>query len=217
MKDAVNYNNYLCNIIFKESARLGTKKPKVLDFGAGIGTYADMFKERGITVDCVELDPTEAKILKSNGYKVFTSAQEIKEKYDIIYAFNVLEHIEEDSKVLGELKKHLATDGVIVIYVPAFQLLFTQLDVKVEHLRRYRLSDMKRLAVENNLKTIQLKYCDPVGFFAALAYRIIGGSGDLKPRSIRFFDRYLFPVGAATEGIFGKVLGKNALAVYKAR
>lgn len=215
MQSAVNYNRYLYNLVKTEKDALGDKDIRVLDFGAGIGTYADILKDRGITVDCVEIDPNGVKVLEEKGYVVYRNASEVKQKYDIVYSFNVLEHVQDDAALLGDMKRCVTDMGVIIIYVPAFNMIFTKLDVLVEHLRRYRKRDMRRLGTANGLSVKTLRYCDPVGFVLALIYKFIGGSGNLNPLTIWIFDRILFPISIASESIFKFLFGKNVLAVYK--
>lgn len=215
MQNAVNYNKYLYNLVKKEIDALGKKNVKILDFGAGIGTYADIFKNEGIIVDCVEIDPNGVKVLSKKGYKVYESVDAIQDKYDIVYSFNVLEHVEGDASLLKDMSRAVKKQGSIVVYVPAFNAIFSKLDVLVEHLRRYRKQDMKALANKNSLKISKLHYCDPVGFMLAFIYKFIGGSGNLSSWSVWVFDRILFPVSVALEFITKPYFGKNVLAVYK--
>lgn len=214
MKDAVNYNRYQRDFINREVGKIKRRDIKLLDFGAGIGTYADMLKELGHNVDCVEKDKAQAKILREKKYKVYDDIQEVKTKYDVIYALNVLEHIKDHGKILSSLKNCLNENGVIIIYVPAFMLIFTNLDVKAEHFRRYRINDLRKLAKNTNLKLVRVGYCDPVGFALALIYRIIGGNGNLNHKSVGIFDKYLFPVSVLLERVFRRILGKNVLGVF---
>lgn len=214
MLDAVNYNRFQRDFIQAEIRAVKKKPAKVLDFGAGIGTYSDMVRTKKQPIDCVELDPNHAKILKQKGYKVFKDIKDVKHKYDLIFTLNVLEHIKDDTKALKSLANAVADNGEILVFVPAFMLIFSGLDVKAEHYRRYKISDMKRLASKAGLKIKSIKYVDPVGFFGALFYKIIGGSGTLTPRSVHIFDRYLFPISIFVEPLFRRLLGKNVLVVF---
>jgi SAM-dependent methyltransferase len=215
MLDAVNYNNFQRDFINHEIKAIKGRHKKVLDFGAGIGTYADMVRTKKQPVDTVEPTAAQAKILKSKGYKNYRDINDVKEKYDVIYALNVLEHIEDDAAILAQIKERLSDRGSIVIFVPAFMLIFSGLDVKAEHYRRYRIGDMKRLAKDTGLQLSSVKYVDPVGFFGALVYRFMGANGTLSPKSVHFFDRVLFPISVFIEPVFRKILGKNVLAVFK--
>jgi SAM-dependent methyltransferase len=214
MKEAVNYNRYQYNFINCQIRKLKKRPKRILDFGAGIGTYADMFKDSGIIVDCVEPTPSQAKILKRKGYNVYKDIKDVNGRYDLVYVLNVLEHIKDDGKALDSLKTCLNDGGIIVVYVPAFSIIFTKLDIIAGHYRRYRIKEVKSLANNHGLFLTEVKYCDPIGFVLAIIYRIIGGSGELNTRSIYIFDKFLFPISVFLEHIFNKIFGKNILAIF---
>ena len=73
MSVAVNYNNYLTTLILS-GIRPGAK---VLDIGAGIGTFAKRVRDNGYDVLCFEPDPVQSEIIKSNGLPVATSLDDI--------------------------------------------------------------------------------------------------------------------------------------------
>ena len=49
---------------------------------------------------------------------------------------NVLEHIHNDTATIAALRARLKIGGRLLIYVPAFPLLYTSVDRKVRHVRR---------------------------------------------------------------------------------
>jgi len=209
---AKNYNKYLISII--ENAAQGKAK-KILDFGAGSGTYADMLKAKGIIVDCLEPDKRQQKILKKKGYKVAGDISELEpSSYDLIYSLNVFEHIEDDKQNFAKLNKVLKKNAVVVVYVPAFQSLFSSMDKLVGHYRRYRTGRLQAMAKDNNMKILKLQYCDPIGFAAALAFKASRNrSGVISIWSVKLYDTAAFPISRFLEPIFKQVVGKNALLV----
>lgn len=211
---AVKYSQYQCDFLEAEIKKIDRKKVKILDFGAGIGTYPDMLKKLGYTIDCVEPDPDMMKILKKNHGKIYEDISQVKEKYDFIYSLNVLEHIEDDSKALAALKGCLKDKGEILIFVPAFKVTYNKLDVKSGHYRRYRKKDLRQLADNTKLKLIKVKYSEPIGFFGGLVYRMIGGGENLNPKSVSTYDKYLFPVSVFAEPITKNMFGKNILGIF---
>lgn len=215
MTEAVNYNNFLIRLVTDQLKEY--KQPQVLDFGAGSGTYADMLKEKGLTVDCLEPDSKLQKILKGKGYKTGDYAHNLKpSSYDIIYAFNVMEHVEKDLEVFGQLAAALKKGGIIIIYVPAFKALWSSMDDLVGHYRRYRKPRLAKMAGDNKLKIVRLTYCDPLGFGAALAYK--AGrvkSGVIKPGAVKLYDRLAFPVSHFVEPLTAAVFGKNVVLIAK--
>lgn len=67
-----------------------------------------------------------------------------KNTFDGIGAFDVLEHIEEDEKVMEQVKNSLKPGGVFVITVPQYPWMWTYLDNQACHKRRYTRSDLNR-------------------------------------------------------------------------
>jgi SAM-dependent methyltransferase len=214
LKSAVKYSQYQCDFLEAEIKKYNRKTVRILDFGAGIGTYADMLKNLGYTVDCVELDPDMVKQLKKN-HKVYTDIKDVKGKYDVIYSLNVLEHIEDDAKALEDLKARLSDNGEIVLFVPAFNITYNKLDVVSGHFRRYRKKDLQKLAANTKLNLVKVRYSEPIGFFAGLVYRIIGGGEEINPKSIALYDKYVFPVSVFFEPPTRQLFGKNILGIYK--
>jgi SAM-dependent methyltransferase len=213
MADAINYNNFLISCIERY---VSSKKTKVLDFGAGSGTYADMLREKQIMPDCLEPDKKLQTILKSKGYRIVDAKQATNKdtNYDIIYALNVFEHLKNDQEISEELASLLNKDGKLIIYVPAFEALFSSMDEKVEHYRRYRKSQLERILRNAGLEIIESRYCDPAGFFATLAYKMFGkDDGTISPKALRFYDRAVFPVSKLSQIFTQKMIGKNVLVV----
>jgi SAM-dependent methyltransferase len=61
---------------------------------------------------------------------------------DIIGAFDVLEHIEDDIKVLSEMNSALKSTGGIIITVPQHKFLWSASDEHAHHIRRYSKKDL---------------------------------------------------------------------------
>lgn len=214
MTEAVNYNRFLINLIVRQRGTKANKDLKVLDFGAGSGTYAKMLRDKGINPDCLEPDATLQKVLRANSFTVLPDSGALKpNSYDIIYALNVFEHIEDDMGEIKKLQAALKKGGRLLIYVPAYQVLFSSMDKTVGHYRRYRTERLKKMAEGAKLTIKELYYYDPAGFWAALVYKVIGGKGVLSPRSVRTYDRFVFPLSKMLHPISRKLIGKNAILV----
>lgn len=81
----------------------------------------------------------------------------IGEEFDIIAAFDVIEHIEDDVKALDNIYKMLCKEGVLLISVPQHRFLWSKLDELVMHQRRYSRDDLltklKKCGFEIEYKT----------------------------------------------------------------
>ncbi len=209
MAEAVNYNRYLLSLI-RANARPGDR---IADIGAGIGTFARALAGDGLDVTCVEPDPRQARVIAEAGLPVVAAVDALADaSFDFVYSLNVLEHIDDDRAAAAAWVRKLKPGGRMLIYVPAFQILFSSLDRLVEHKRRYRrrmLADVMRHA---GLRVTRVRYADSAGFFAALAFKAIGNDhGTIDRRALVVFDRVLFPVGRAVDLLLDRVLGKNVV------
>lgn len=213
MKMAHNYNSFLLSLAKKY---IPSKDSICIDFGAGTGTFADLLKDNGYTnINCLEPDKEMEGILVSKGYKVYSDLENIKDgTLDVAYLFNVLEHIEKDKEVMQAVSKKLAPGGRLIIYVPAFNHLFTSMDRKVEHHRRYTKNMLEDIISSCKLKTLSNRYYDPSGYFVTLIYKFIGNkNGDLDTKKVVFFDKYIFPFNKLLEPLTNRFFGKNVMIV----
>lgn len=65
------------------------------------------------------------------------------DEFDVIGAFDVLEHIEEDEAVLAEMMRAVRPGGGIVVTVPQHPWLWSRQDEYACHVRRYRISEVR--------------------------------------------------------------------------
>ncbi len=61
----------------------------------------------------------------------------IGEEFDLIAAFDVIEHIENDTAAISNINKMLARNGYLIITVPQHQFMWSNLDTILHHKRRY--------------------------------------------------------------------------------
>ena len=66
------------------------------------------------------------------------------DEFDVIGAFDVLEHIAEDTEVLAQIGQALVPGGVLVLTVPQHPWLWSPADDYACHQRRYRRGEMER-------------------------------------------------------------------------
>lgn len=211
MEEAVNYNRFLLSLIRSHASR----EQKILDFGAGIGTFASALAKEGYSIRCVEADERQAQSIAAKGIPVARSLDAISnESVDYVYTLNVLEHIEDDSAILRDCQRKLVPGGNILIYVPAFQVLYSSMDKKVGHFRRYTIGDLSRKVCQAGFRVKEASYVDSLGFFASLLFKFAGNnSGDLNRKALIAYDRLLFPVSRMIDAAFKRTFGKNVLVV----
>jgi SAM-dependent methyltransferase len=73
-------------------------------------------------------------------------------KFDLVCAFDVIEHVENDRLVFGEVSRVLKQGGVLMLSVPVHADLWTELDDWFGHVRRYDPSDLTAILASNQLE-----------------------------------------------------------------
>lgn len=211
MQEAHNYNSYLVNLVISEAH----EAPVAIDFGAGIGTFASELRKYGTRVICVEPDLSLCKRLKAMQFEAHDSLRPVPERSaTYIYSLNVLEHIEDDLEILRELFRRLRPGGRLLIYVPAFEILFSSADTRVGHKRRYTMDALVRRLELAGFQVEQARYIDSLGFVVALLFKFIGNKeGRVNPLALKIFDRWIFPLSLTFDRLMRFVVGKNVLAL----
>jgi len=206
------YNHH---IVSKFASQLKSND-RILEFGAGIGTLASIFREvYSVKPHCIEIDPALREILIEREFSVYENSQSAQGPYSLIYTSNVLEHIPDDLESLKDMHNLLEAGGSLMIYVPAFMFLYSPADAALGHYRRYtkhELCDKLRLA---NFSIHSCRYSDSIGFFAWLTTRFFRSSTQNKissDSSLKFYDRFIFPISHFLDEMgFKYFFGKNIL------
>lgn len=207
MAGAKNYNAFLLSLVVDGV----DETVEFTDFGAGSGTFARMLDKRGVSVRCVEPDATLAGRLSEIGLSVNASLEEIG-PIEYLYSLNVLEHIEDDRLTVCEIFDRMNAGGKVFFYVPAFMVLYTSMDRKVGHFRRYTRKQLARMFSHAGFVVDDVRYADSLGFFVTLLFKWFGNDrGDLDAGSVRLYDRFIFPLSRLLDHLVSPFFGKNVL------
>jgi len=203
---AENYNHS----IYKWLSNGINKDEFILDYGSGHGEFFKRFNSFCTNTFAIEPDTSMHTYYPSGS--VYKSIKQIDHKFDFIYSVNVLEHIFDDESVVREFQDHLSNEyATIKVFVPARQELFSVMDKKVGHHRRYSKHQLERLFSENGYVVKSCRYFDFLGYFAALAYKFLNKQGDIDKHGLIVYDKYIFPLSLFFDKIFSRFLGKNLM------
>jgi len=78
------------------------------------------------------------------------------EEFDVIGAFDVVEHIEDDGQVLRQICRALATNAGVLLTVPQHPFLWSEYDVRAHHVRRYRARELKEKVMGAGFEIIRI-------------------------------------------------------------
>jgi len=144
---------------------------RILEIGCGTGHNLAMLAGFG-HVDGLELDD-EARELseKRLGRKIMRSPlpelSEVADKsYDLIGAFGVIEHIDDDQAALAAIATKLKPGAKFVMTVPAHPWMWTAHDVANHHKRRYSKRALRALIDGSPMRL------DRIGYFNSLLFPI---------------------------------------------
>jgi SAM-dependent methyltransferase len=213
MAVAVNYNQNICKTLEKYLPH----NELVLDFGAGTGLFANKVNQLGYEVEVLEPESRLSENLKLQGFNSYTDLHAIpNSRYGAIYSLNVLEHIEDDLEVLRELSSKLSGGGILVLYLPALPFLYSSMDARVGHYRRYTKKGLETILREANYSVDKMWFGDSLGVIGTLLFKLnYRSSGEISQKTLKLYDSYIFPISYFLDKFISRYLGKNIWAVAK--
>ena len=150
---------------------------RLLEIGCGTGHNLDMLGKFG-PVDALELDEQARAIAEQRlGRSVMSAplpelAAVPERHYDLVGAFDVIEHIKDDAAALASIAERLKPGGKFVMTVPAHQWMWSAHDVVNHHKRRYSRAGLKRLVQGSPLRLQSIGYFNSLLFPVAVAERM---------------------------------------------
>lgn len=105
------------------------------------------------------------------------------ERFDVVLATDIIEHVDDDKRALAEVVRVLAPGGMALITVPAFPTLWGLQDEVSLHRRRYRMAGLKALVGASGLSIVNAYHFNYLLFVPIWGVRQIMRVARLRPRS----------------------------------
>ncbi len=184
----LHYQNQIARIeeALKDRGVPRLAKPRILDFGCGWGHFLRMAKDRGWEGYGVELDANRSGKARKKGLDVFNGP--LKEArfsdnfFDVITAFEVLEHLTDPSETLSILWSKVKDNGIIVVSVPNYGSLGARIYGRrwhylhpVEHIYYFDFRSLKKILEKNRFEVIRKPYVQKFTEAKTLKERIANG------------------------------------------
>jgi SAM-dependent methyltransferase len=198
----------------------------VVEVGAGTGNFTHLLHQIGQVkrLDVFEPSMNMYAILAERFRKtveVDTFNCFFEEKYqdynktlDSVVYVNVLEHIADDARELSLVHSALKPNGYLLIFVPALAFLFSDLDSRLGHFRRYHKNGLSDLVRQAGFDILIAKYFDSLGVipwyiaFVLLKKNLSGGN-------VTLYDKAIVPILRKIESKWVPPIGKNLLLIAK--
>jgi SAM-dependent methyltransferase len=219
LDDASSYAAWICELV---EPYLGDE---VLEVGAGHGTFTELLSAHRSRVVATDVSPRCVGILRTKFaddprvtvLEGGADAAAALPRFDAAIMINVLEHIEDDHGILRELLATLKPGGRLVLWVPAFPLLYSEFDRKIGHYRRYRMTGLRALLSGAGYDVTTIRYVNCVG---ALAWFVIARLLRRQPTGglpVKIYDSCVVPVLKLVERHWEAPFGQSLFAVATAR
>jgi len=193
--NAPNYTDWIADLC---QPYLGDR---VLEIGAGHGDLAARFARAGARVVATDVSERCLGVLE----KRFDDTDEVEVRhldlfdhedvggYDSAVLVNVLEHLPDDTAALEEVRRLVRPGGYVVLYVPAFERLYSPFDQAVGHYRRYDRAHLAGTVQAAGLRVVEGRYVNQLG---ALAWWVLATKLKQVPTEegkVRLYDRVVVP------------------------
>ena len=145
-------SNYIQQLI--KQGQLPSTDLKILNVGCGPGRSSEYLSKFGkvtsIEYDkfCCEFASEKTGLEIINGS--ITELPFSDNSFDLVCAFDVIEHVEADQLAVNELKRVTKNESLILITVPAFMSLWSHHDVINHHFKRYKIKEINQLFDSTN-------------------------------------------------------------------
>jgi SAM-dependent methyltransferase len=219
LAEAKNYYRWILNCFAPYLGR------RVLEVGAGIGTFSRFLLDFGRVGELIALEPADnlfplleqrfredRRVNPLKGYLEDFAASLVANSVVLV---NVLEHIADDAKFLRLAYEVLPPGGAVLVFTPALPPIYGSLDRSFEHHRRYTRVALAQKLVQAGLHLECLRYFNLPGVVTwFLAGRVLRRD-TIKPGDVRFYDRWVVPCASRLERLWEPPLGQSLLAVAR--
>ena len=159
-----------------------TEAPQLVDIGCGTGANLPMLRDvvgpRG-AVFGLDFSPLALQWARTQGgieggqiqlSQGDALALPLRDNCaDLVTMLDVLEHLSDDNRALGEVQRILKPGGALILSVPAYQHLWSAHDEALHHFRRYEKAGLNRVLVDAGFKVWRLSFAmslmPPVAWF----------------------------------------------------
>lgn len=195
-------------IIQDQIIKLGLPKDiKILNVGVATFKSSEVLSKYGHVTsleydkDCCEFIRSELKQEVINGSALDLPFKQ--DTFDMVCAFDVVEHINDDKLALSEMERVCKANGIIYITVPAFNFLWSEHDEIAHHFRRYTMRNLLKAGDISKSRILRKTYFNSLLFLPITFMRLGGRLFSKKNNKTSDFDK--ISKGSFLNVIFEKI------------
>jgi SAM-dependent methyltransferase len=197
---------------------------KILNIGCSTGRSSEYLAQFGEVTsleydkECCDFTTQKTGLQIINGS--ITELPFEDKSFDLVCAFDVIEHVEDHEKAFEEMKRVADKNGVLFITVPAFMSLWSHHDEVNFHFRRYKIKEVHDLfCMKRDGVKMYSTYFNSLLFLPILLFRKAsnifkfgdkrkGAGSDFESYNSSFLNKILFNIMH-----FEKVFIKNKITL----
>lgn len=201
-----------------------SKRPlRILEIGSGIGSLTKILLKRGDVVACdISPDYMDKLTRRFRGHAGLqahlwdATGPPLEEwpKFDVVVAFNVLEHLEHDVDVLQSWSKLLVPGGALILLVPNSPRLYSPIDAAVGHYRRYTKKSLMEKLEAAGLQPAEVTYHNPLGVLGWLVNGVWLQRSQLPSGQLWLYSTAK-PILLPIEAILGRFTGLSLACIAR--
>ena len=151
------------------------RRARILDVGCGTGANLVRLSDFG-DAEGVDISPDALKFCRERGLNnVKLGAAETLPyedgEFDLVTAFDVVEHMDDDVAGLREMRRVLRPGGRVLLFVPTFMFLWGVQDEVSNHRRRYTMSEFRQVVTAAGFEVERTTYANITFFLPVLLVR----------------------------------------------
>ncbi|HVZ55731.1 MAG TPA: class I SAM-dependent methyltransferase [Chitinophagaceae bacterium] len=199
----------------------------ILEIGSGIGNLSRYFLENNYQITLSDIDPGYVRILQQQfgnfsnlhgilqidlQHKDFQQEYaSLKEGFNTIFYLNVLEHLQDENRAIKNSLFLLKDGGTLIILVPAYAILYSQMDKALQHYKRYTKQSLNKLLSGNGTTIKQSFYFNAIGIVAWLYGKLLRLE-TVPNKEMRFYNK-LVPVSRFLDRLLMKKIGLSVISI----
>ena len=210
---AYNFRNYQISLV-KEYL-----KGNLMEVGPGKGELLNYYRKYLSSIKLIEPNKKLFNLLKkkhkSKKIKIENKTiSKVKNKFQTIIYFDVLEHIKDDFNEVSQAQKKVVKNGYLRFSVPAHQIFYNKFDKSVGHFKRYNKKDFKRISIKSNLRIEKMIYYDSFGLLFLIFNKLFNFSNNNLKSKVKIWN-FFIPLSRLIDLITFNRFGKSLLCVFK--
>lgn len=112
---------------WQSDAVLHRKRRRLLDVGCAMGVLLEEAKKAGFIAHGIDMSEAAVKTCVKKGFRVVQGSlttKTLQTQYDVVTAFEVIEHELEPKKMMKSIYTHLSPGGVVIVTTPGHDSVY---------------------------------------------------------------------------------------------